>query len=82
MRYSRPRIESGDHLTKDDVSGESLRTRRLVQLWDQLVVNDGVLMRQFLDVKHNTSHRQLVVPKVLQPEILNVLHASVVGGHL
>ena len=74
--------EANNQLTKDDVSGKSHVTRRLVQIWDQLVLSKGVLMREYLDEKHGTSHKQLVVPKALQADVLDELHAGISGGHL
>ena len=74
--------EADNRLTKDDVSGKSHVTRRLVQIWDQLVLSKDVLMREYVDVKHGASHKQLVVPKALQSDILDELHAGTSGGHL
>ena len=41
--------EADNRLTKDNVS---YVTCRLVQIWDQLVLSKGVLMREYLDEKH------------------------------
>ena len=74
--------ESGNQLSKDDVAGRCHETRWLVQLWDQLVVSEGILRRVYWDDKHKTSFKQLVVPKTLRSDILKELHAGPGGGHL
>ena len=71
--------ESGSQLSKDDIAGQCYGTHWLVQLLDPLVVSDCILM---WDDKHNTSLKQLVVPKALQSDILNEFHAGPAGGHL
>ena len=55
--------------SRDDVRNESLKTRKLIQVWDQLEVAGGVLMRKFCDETHNRSFLQLVVPRVLQESV-------------
>jgi len=54
----------------------------LCQVWDQLIVKDGVLYRWFAGPDDNSNHLQLVVPSNLRPEILESLHGGIVGGHL
>ena len=44
--------------------------RRLLQMWDQLVVRDGLLFRQFEDTSGSSSHLQLVVPAAMRKEVL------------
>ena len=53
----------------------------LLQLWEQLVVDAGVLYRRY-ELPEGSIHLQLVVPKVLQKDILEDLHKGVLGGHL
>lgn len=74
--------ENDKRPTKDQVSGESLKTRKLVQIWDQLSVSNGVLMRDFYDERRNISFKQFVVPSCLQSEVLDDLHAGTTSGHL
>ena len=57
-------------------------TRRLIQLWDQLEVHNGLLYRCFVDTSTEKSHLQLIVPVCFRKEVLQELHAGVVGGHL
>ncbi len=56
--------------------------RKLVQLWDQLVVKSDVLWRIFENAEGGSSHPQLVVPKVLRKDILQELHNRAAGGYL
>ena len=59
-------------------------SRRLLQIWDQLEVHEGVLCRLFLQ-SNNLEQKpriQQVIPKALQEEILTNLHEGVMGGHL
>ncbi len=64
------------------IKGEGIESRRLIQMWDQLLVKNGSLFRQFESNDGNTRHLQLVVPKTLREEVLLNLHAGAVGGHL
>ena len=75
--------ESGIHPGIEFLTGQTQQFCRLVQQWDQLEVKNGLLYRRFeLSDGHN-SHLQLVVPKQLQPQILNEVHGGGrLGGHL
>ena len=53
-----------------------------MQLWDQLIVRNGVLYRQYEDEGGSGSHLQLVVPRKSREEILQDIHGGAVGGHL
>ena len=64
------------------LQGQSSEVRRLVQLWDQLTLHDGLLYRYFMKEESDNGHLQLVVPSVYRDDILQELHAGVVGGHL
>eukprot|EP00731_Ephydatia_muelleri_P006231 Em0003g479a len=76
-------FEKGKRLRDDDVKGKSLETRRLVQIWDQLLIQGGILYRRFEN--HHSSMEyvlQVVVPRSMRKGILEELHAGVSGGHL
>ena len=64
------------------LQGQSPEVRQLVQLWDQLVLHDGLLYRHFVNAETGDGHLQLVVPSVYRNEILQELHSGIVGGHL
>ena len=66
----------------DELKGQSLEVRRLIQLWSQLAVVDGVLLRCFEDDSGKASWMQLVVPRALRDEVMEEIHSGVTGGHL
>ena len=68
--------------SQDVTSGYCLRTRRLFQMWDQLVVSQGILFRVFYNSDNKTATKQLIVPLVLQNQVLEHIHAGAAGGHL
>ncbi len=68
--------------TTPEISPSYSSSRRLLQQRKQLVVKDGVLWRQFEDPEGVSRFLQLVVPQVLQEEVLKELHTGIVGGHL
>ena len=75
--------ESGSKPTKDELKGKSLAVRRLIEHWDRLDTDDGILHRHYQEQKPDRrTWTQLVVPRVLREELLQDLHAGVMGGHL
>ena len=66
----------------DLIKGLSLTSRRLFLLWDQLCLDHGLLCRNYENGNGIQSHLQIVVPKKLQPEVLQEIHGGVLGGHL
>ena len=66
----------------DKLGNMSRSSRRLLQIWDQLMVCDRVLCRRFETSDGSHSIAQLVVPKALREEVLSDLHEGTVGGHL
>eukprot|EP00731_Ephydatia_muelleri_P000081 Em0001g81a len=70
-------------LSDDDVKGKYLETRRLVQIWDQLLIQGGILYRRFENHRSSMEYvLQVVVPRSMRKGILEELHAGVSGGHL
>ena len=57
-------------------------SRRLLQIWDQLLVKDGVLFRYLQPVDGALGVLQTVVPVALRQGILRDLHGGAAGGHL
>ena len=55
---------------------------KLVQLWDQLFVKNGILWRFFEDMDGLDGVNQLVVPDSLKNEVLSGVHEGIGGGHL
>ena len=64
-----------------DLKGKGRECVELAQQWDQLLLNDDFLYRQFEDITGN-QHLQVVVPKVSRSDILHQLHNGALGGHL
>ena len=52
-----------------------------MELWERLVLEEGILKRKFDGCGHST-WLQLVVPRPLRNEILGELHAGALEGHL
>ena len=55
---------------------------RLIQIWDQIFVYDGVLCRRYESPNDNSSVIQLLVPRKLREEVLKDLHEGSMAGHL
>ena len=53
-----------------------------MQIWDQLVVCDGILCRRFEVPDGSFTTAQTIVPTALREEILADLHEGALGGHL
>ena len=53
-----------------------------MQIWDQLVMSNGILKRRFEGEKGKTVMFQWVVPKQQRKEILHHLHGGPMGAHL
>ena len=69
---------------KPDMEGQciSRATRRLLQIWDQLVVQNGVLCRKFADTDGIGVTLQVLIPHALREEVLSNMHESPLAGHL
>jgi transposase InsO family protein len=67
---------------EDRLKGRSREFRQLIQLWDQLVIKEGALCRNYEDAHGLGQHLQLVVPKQSREEILRDIHGGALGGHL
>ena len=74
--------ESDTRPVDDIVKARSTEVRKLIQIWDQLVVSNGVLKRRFEDDEGKTEVCQWVVPKKQRKEILHHLHDGPLGAHL
>ena len=55
---------------------------KLVQLWDQLFVKDGIFWHFFEDVNSLDGVNQLVVPDTLKTKVLCGVHEGIGRGHL
>ena len=74
--------ETGDRPNHNQLGSVSRSSRRLLQLWDQLVVSGGILCRQYESPDGSCVTLQSIVPSTLRKEVLAELHSGVGGGHL
>ena len=74
--------ESDERPPHDKEKSGNIERRRLLQLWDQLLVRDGILYRQFIGTNGAPNHLQLILPLALRENVLKELHEGAVGGHL
>ena len=74
--------ENGEQPAEDSVRTQPLPLRRLIQQWEQLVVNNGILYRYYAQPREDQGHLQLVVPTEMREQILRELHEGVASGHL
>ena len=64
------------------LAGMGHETRQLLQQWEQLTVQDGILYRKVEDQNGRNSHLQLVVPSSQKECILQEAHGGSLSGHL
>ena len=76
--------ERSQRLEANFTKQQGPRFRRLDQLWDQLLVQEGLLYRCFEDAADTgpRNYLQLVIPHNLQRKIFKELHAGPSGCHL
>ncbi len=74
--------EAGEKPDPDQVKAMSLHGRRLLQLWDQLMLKAQLLWRQYENPRGSLTTLQLVVPPSRREEVLRDMHEGVLGGHL
>ncbi len=75
-------MEAKENLKPDAIARGGPAVRRLVQLWDRLFVENGILKRQYESIRGHDSWTQFVVPLKLRDEILKELHSGALEGHL
>ena len=74
--------ESGQRPAGDEVKSKGPVVRKLVQIWDQLTVTEGVLIRKYEADERPQCYSQWIVPRHKRKEILHQLHGGPLGGHL
>ena len=75
--------ESGQRPTGDVLKSKGPAVvHKLIQIWDQLEVSDGVLVQRYEDAEGRRSYSQSVIPRQQRKEILHQLHSGPLGGHL
>ena len=68
--------------SRDMVARHSPATRNLWLLWQQLVLQNGVLYKRWETSDRTKSYLQLVVPQQLQSTVLQACHNSITSAHL
>ena len=61
---------------------DRVERHHLIQIWDQLMIKEGVSYRAFIGRGNYESHLQLIVPQILRETVLAELHEGSTGGHL
>ena len=75
-------LELNEKPESKTLQSQNREVRRLIQLWNQLELHNGLLYCNYESVDGDHGHSQLVVPTVYRNDILQTLHAGVAGGHL
>ena len=60
----------------------SMETKRLFQIWDQLLVKNDCLYRLHRHPTTDMETLQLVIPRAKREEILRDMHEGSIGGHM
>ena len=74
-------VEKGERPTTGEVRGQGPEAQCLAQLWDKLLVEEGVL-KQYEDTQRHSVRLQLVVSHSMRKQVLHELHVGALGGHL
>ena len=81
ISYVRKAKEAGTKPSADEEKAQSWETRKLLQQWDRLAIQDGILARMY-EPAEGQSCRQWIVPSSLRKDILHHLHGGPTGAHL
>ena len=75
--------QSNERIAPAQEAAQSLELHRLLQIWDQLTISNGVLYRLFLGTAQPSGIcYQLVVPRCMRDNVLKEVHEGAMGGHL
>ena len=77
-----PWVESGKTPTRADTSSCSANTKTLANRFDQLKLEEGLLVRYPPPSRSGRVPRQIVLPRTLRDVVLHQLHDLRVVGHL
>ena len=82
IAYVYSRISAGEAQPSwDDISAKSRDTKTLLSFWSRLSIRDGILVRKFEVKEGREYHYQVILPKVLREQFLEMTHAGA-AGHL
>ena len=68
--------------TSQEMSVLSSASRHYWVLWDTLLLQDGLLCKNFIKKDGTGEYVQFVVPTTMKREVLHQMHDSVLSGHL
>lgn len=77
-----PLIKAKLNNTPPPQGQQGTEAKRLLQLWDQLHLKQGILYCRFPTTNGSYCHDRMVVPAVSRSHILQELHEGKVSGHL
>ena len=81
LREARRGVQSGEKPEWKAVKGKSLEARVYWQIWGQLKLEDGILVRESLPTDGPNGRRRVVAPNSIRREVFDYLHGSKWGGH-
>jgi len=64
------------------VADQSADVKTLFAEWSRLALEDGLLLRRWTSEASAADRRQLIVPKKLRREFIQLAHTGMTGGHL
>jgi len=73
--------QSAQKPTWEDVALLSHDVKVLWQQWPRLAIKDGLLKRRFEAMDGSSQHWQVVLPRALRVEFLELAHGGMTGGH-
>ena len=74
--------ENGAKPAADYMKTQPIPLHRLVQQWEQLIFNNGVLYRYYAQPREDKGYLQLVVPTAIREQILRELQERIASVHL
>ena len=74
--------ETGEKPRPEQFRRLSRSSRRLLQLWEQLTLCDGILCRRFESPDGSSSALQIIVPSALRDEVLSDVHEGLLEAIL
>jgi len=78
----RLRLQQSDQPSFDVVRSESAETKFYWSQWARLIVREGVVFRIIFDRQGRPCGQQLLVPKALRNELIEMVHAGLTGCHV
>ena len=67
---------------RSEIEKNSHATRHYCFLWDSLLLQNGLLFKEYMKRNGTGYHYQFLTPQKLKNEILHQMHNSVLSGHL